>query len=422
MVLSVALILFNKWLMRYGGFPLPLCLTSLHMGASSAIAAALRAAGFVEATLAPCKVLTLVVPTALLFAGSLCTGNEAMLHLSVSFVQMLKAWTPTVVLAFSIIAGLEAPSWRLLGIMLVMSGGVALAIRGELELAPFGLLMMLLSVVLEALRLVLVELLLACPDDRLSGLAGVYYTAPICFVAITPVAYAFEREQLAAAVRAGRVDARALLLNAVLAFLLNVSSLLLVKRTSALTLKARARPRCDARARPVPGVRRAHARARARWACAHRSPSRSSPRATGRGRAEGLARDHRLVSRLPLGRHGHAVGRLCRRVCRRPFVYSAQVDCEPPRQQCVGRWRREDKRGRGVGGRPAAARRAQQVIRRHALARQHAGQGRIGRPGWRRGRLASTACGARRMALERGAATALAYARRWSVSRCTAER
>ncbi|KAG8471100.1 hypothetical protein KFE25_009521 [Diacronema lutheri] len=223
--------------MRYGGFPLPLCLTSLHMGASSAIAAALRAAGFVEATLAPCKVLTLVVPTALLFAGSLCTGNEAMLHLSVSFVQMLKAWTPTVVLAFSIIAGLEAPSWRLLGIMLVMSGGVALAIRGELELAPFGLLMMLLSVVLEALRLVLVELLLACPDDRLSGLAGVYYTAPICFVAITPVAYAFEREQLAAAVRAGRVDARALLLNAVLAFLLNVSSLLLVKRTSALTLK-----------------------------------------------------------------------------------------------------------------------------------------------------------------------------------------
>jgi hypothetical protein len=66
--------------------------------------------------------------------------------------------------------------------------------------------------------------------------------SPICFVAVLPVAYYFEREQLGAVWHAGSVKPYFLGLNCACAFALNVSSLVLVKHTSALSMKVRARP------------------------------------------------------------------------------------------------------------------------------------------------------------------------------------
>jgi hypothetical protein len=240
--LSVALILFNKWLMQYGGFPLPLTLCALHMASSFTLASIFRLFGFVDANLSMEQIVKLVVPTGLLFAAAICTGNEAFLFLTVSFIQMVKAWTPTIVLVVSVCAGLETLSCRLVVIVLITSSGVALAIYGELEFQLFGFLMILGSLLLESLRLVLVEILYTSSAVRLSGLSGVYYMSPICFVAVLPVAYYFEREQLGAVWHAGSVKPYFLGLNCACAFALNVSSLVLVKHTSALSMKVRARP------------------------------------------------------------------------------------------------------------------------------------------------------------------------------------
>ena len=48
-----------------------------------------------------------IVPIALLFSVSLITGNNAMMSLSISFIQMLKSSTPICVLILSITMGLE---------------------------------------------------------------------------------------------------------------------------------------------------------------------------------------------------------------------------------------------------------------------------------------------------------------------------
>jgi hypothetical protein len=247
--MSVTLILFNKWLMATGGFPLPLTLCALHMASSFLIASVFRCFGLVEANLSMGQVFKLVVPTGLLFAASISTGNEAFLFLTVSFIQMVKAWTPTVVLVLSVIAGLEKPSCKLATIVLVTSGGVALAIYGELEFAMFGFVMILASVVFEALRLVLVEVLYATSPVRLSGLTGVYYMSPVCFVAVLPVALCFEWDKIDTIVQHGGVRVPLLLANCACAFGLNVASLVMVKQTSALTLKVRGLPSARA-ARP----------------------------------------------------------------------------------------------------------------------------------------------------------------------------
>lgn len=241
--LSVTLILFNKWLMQYGGFPLPLTLCTMHMATSFAIACIFKLFGQVETNLTVDQIVRLVLPTGLLFASAICTGNEAFLYLTVSFIQMVKAWTPTVVLILSVLAGLEHLSCRLVAIVLITSGGVALAIYGELEFAMFGFVMILGSVVLEALRLVLVEVLYSSSEVRLSGLSGVFYMSPICFLAVLPVAFVFEGDKIRSVFESSAVRPHLLAINCCCAFLLNVSSLVLVKHTSALTLKV-----CRARA------------------------------------------------------------------------------------------------------------------------------------------------------------------------------
>lgn len=237
--LSVGLILFNKWLMVYGGFPLPLCLVAMHMFMSFSIASAFRLAGYVDTSLSVDMIRRLVLPVGVLFASAVCTGNEAFLYLTVSFIQMVKAWTPAIVLLLSFFFGLEKPSLLLAAIVLITSGGVALAIYGELDFVLFGFVMIFVSVCLEALRLVMVELLYSNSGVKLSGLSGVYYTSPICFVCVAPVALYFEGAELARVWDARGASARLLLLNGVCAFMLNVSSLVLVKQTSALTLKVR---------------------------------------------------------------------------------------------------------------------------------------------------------------------------------------
>ncbi|KAJ1636903.1 triose-phosphate transporter family-domain-containing protein [Pavlovales sp. CCMP2436] len=235
--LSVALILFNKWLMGYGGFPYPLTLCALHMLTSFSIALVFCLLGYIETNLTLKQFVKFIVPMGLLFAAAICTGNEAVLYLSIPFIQMVKAWTPTVVLLLSTLAGLESLSCRLVSIVLITSSGVALAIYGELQFNMFGFCMILTSVVLEALRLVLVELLFSSNEVRLSGLSGVFYMSPVCFLAVVPVAYVFEGTKALDAVAAGQVQPHLLALNACCAFMLNVSSLVLVKATSALTLK-----------------------------------------------------------------------------------------------------------------------------------------------------------------------------------------
>lgn len=53
-----------------------------------------------------------IVPVGACTASTLAFGNAVYLHLSVAFIQMLKSFTPCIVLVVVVIAGMEKPTQK----------------------------------------------------------------------------------------------------------------------------------------------------------------------------------------------------------------------------------------------------------------------------------------------------------------------
>lgn len=62
-----------------------------------------------------------ILPIGALFSGSLILSNYAYLSLSVSFIQMLKAFTPVAILLISFAFRIQEPNSRLMAIVAVRS-------------------------------------------------------------------------------------------------------------------------------------------------------------------------------------------------------------------------------------------------------------------------------------------------------------
>ena len=117
----------------------------------------------------------------LLMALTLHFGNVVYLHLTVSFIQMLKAFTPVVTMAALFAAGLEKPRRDLVGAVAAIAGGTALASAGEVNLSYVGVACMAASEAFEAARLVLTQTLLGANGPRSLGpVEGLLYLAPAC--------------------------------------------------------------------------------------------------------------------------------------------------------------------------------------------------------------------------------------------------
>lgn len=238
--LSASVILFNKYILAFGGFPFPITLTVWHMLFSSSIAAVLVWTGAVPSTegMDARRYASAVMPIGALFAGTLWLGNAAYLHLSVSFIQMLKALMPAAVYAVGCLFSTEMFAWKCVANMVIITVGVALASAGEVALVPVGVAMQLGSVLTESTRLALVQILLQRRGFKLNPITTLYYVAPASgFFLMIPWSV-LEAEKLWDGFHAGEVSISPLILvaNAACAFALNLSVFLLIGRTSALTM------------------------------------------------------------------------------------------------------------------------------------------------------------------------------------------
>lgn len=179
-----------------------------------------------------------ILPVGLCFALSLALGNAAYLYISVAFVQMLKASTPVAVLLCSFAFGLEKPTLRLGGFIVLISSGIATSCANELQISVPGVAIQMGAVFAEAVRLCLVNLLLTAKGLKLSSLATLHYVAPACAVCLFPPWLYLEGVPLMhhAFGPVRRVGVPLLLLNASVVVLLNLSTMALIKHTSALTL------------------------------------------------------------------------------------------------------------------------------------------------------------------------------------------
>ncbi|PRW59075.1 sugar phosphate phosphate translocator [Chlorella sorokiniana] len=234
--LSAGVILYNKWLLAYGGFPYPVALTMWHMAFCAALAWCIIRAGWVEGVQMNAETyLRTIVPISALYAGTLWLGNAAYIYLSVSFIQMLKASMPMAVFTVGCMFGTEHFSTGRLANMLVIAVGICIASYGEINFVVVGVMLQMASVATESTRLTLVQILLQRRGIKLNPITTLYLIAPCCF-AFLCVPFVFLELPKIMNDPSVRISPFIFVTNALAAFGLNMAVFLLIGKTSALTM------------------------------------------------------------------------------------------------------------------------------------------------------------------------------------------
>ncbi|KAL3957439.1 hypothetical protein ACCO45_008017 [Purpureocillium lilacinum] len=131
--------------------------------------------------------------------------------------------------------GVADPSLSSFINVLVIVAGVAIASVGEIHFSLIGFLYQLGGIGFEAVRVIMIQVMLSGEGLKMDPLVGLYYYAPVCAVMNVIVALPsevphFRWDDLAS------VGFGVLFLNALIAFMLNVASVFLIGKTSGLVM------------------------------------------------------------------------------------------------------------------------------------------------------------------------------------------
>lgn len=239
-VSSVA-ILVNKHVMVDVGFKYPTTVACMGLVTTTILSYAalqlLALPGLHRAVVSSRYYLTQVMPTGFMMALTFVTGNGAYLHLTIAFVQMLKAFCPVITMLLLFLVRLERATPRLVASVTLISLGVAMASYGEMNMSLVGLATMLSSVVAEAVRLVMTQHLLQ--DQTMHPFEGLVYIGAACSFWLTLLALLTEWDHI-------MIKGAHLLIvqhpikfaaAALAGFGVNTLAILVIKMASSLTLK-----------------------------------------------------------------------------------------------------------------------------------------------------------------------------------------
>lgn len=137
------MIMFNKAMLDQYKFPFPMFLTTWHMAFATVLTQIMSRTtnmlpGVKEGKVNMDVVQKQLLPVSIFFSVSLVLSNKAYIYLSVSYIQMLKAFTPVAVLIFSYFSGLEKPSFVEFYVVAIICVGVAMTSIGELYFSVIG--------------------------------------------------------------------------------------------------------------------------------------------------------------------------------------------------------------------------------------------------------------------------------------------
>ncbi|KAK9124813.1 hypothetical protein Scep_013659 [Stephania cephalantha] len=238
-LLSSGVILYNKWVLspKYFDFPFPITLTMIHMGFSGLVAFLLIR---VFKVVSPIKMtseiyLTCVIPISAFFASSLWFGNTAYLHISVAFIQMLKALMPVATFLMAVVCGTDKLRWDVFLNMVLVSVGVVVSSYGEIHFNVIGTVYQVTGIFAEALRLVLTQVLLQKKGLTLNPITSLYYIAPCSFLFLFVPWYLLEKPVMQVAQI--QFNFWIFFSNALSALALNFSIFLVIGRTGAVTIR-----------------------------------------------------------------------------------------------------------------------------------------------------------------------------------------
>ncbi|KAI9035746.1 uncharacterized protein KD926_002935 [Aspergillus affinis] len=237
MSLNVVVTLYNKHVLTTFNFPI--ILTTWHLVVTTLGVKALAMTTPLGDDLAGCTSMHDHIPSILLvglaFSLNLILNNAAFAYLSVAFIQMFKTISPVVVFLAGYLTGLYYIHARGLLVVYTICIGVTLSSYTESNPNLIGIIMLCGAMAFEAVRLLLVEILLSSRKQSLNPFLSLYYFSPVCaaFCCIFAVLFEAHRFSLAAVTATGFWT---LFGSALSGFMLNVSAVLLISRSSALTL------------------------------------------------------------------------------------------------------------------------------------------------------------------------------------------
>ncbi|KAI3043921.1 hypothetical protein CBS147352_8387 [Aspergillus niger] len=233
-------ILFNKWVIESTEFRYPIILTTWHL-VFATLATQLLARtttmldGRKKIRMDGRTYVRMIIPIGILYSGSLVCSNIVYLYLNVSFIQMLKACGPIVTLLTSWAWHVKTPSLESFLNILLIAFSVALAVAGEVQFSWLGVTYQLASLVFDANRLVMIQILLSDEGQKMDPLVTLYYSAPVCAFTNFMIAFYTELRGFSWSV-VGETGIGVLVANATVGFMLNVSIFVLIGKTSGLTM------------------------------------------------------------------------------------------------------------------------------------------------------------------------------------------
>lgn len=245
---SGSMIMYNATILK-NFFPYPALLTAGHMlfsGSLSFILVHSNSLGLSFLTrglpedflllpqnLDRAKYINSILPIAGLQAVSLMLSNLAYIYISVSLIQMIKASNTVWTYLWGLPLMLNNWNTYTAFNLLVIGSGVALAAFGSLDGTPLGMSIQLVGIIVEALRLALMQVLLQKRGLKLSPITALYYIAP----AVVPLLLliAVIKGEIRALIENGwNFPLWMMVTNMMLAFSLNFIGLIVIKRMSAV--------------------------------------------------------------------------------------------------------------------------------------------------------------------------------------------
>ncbi|KAF5935668.1 hypothetical protein HYC85_026797 [Camellia sinensis] len=183
---STILTLYNKTLLGddLGKFPAPLLMNTFHFAMQAVLSTAIT--WFWPQRFQPRVTMSWkdyfmrVVPTALGTALDINLSNASLVFISVTFATMCKSAAPIFLLIFAFAFRLESPSFKLFGIIFIISIGIMLTVAKETEFEFWGFIFVMLAAVMSGFRWTMTQILLQVTVT----IAGVVKEAVTILVAV----------------------------------------------------------------------------------------------------------------------------------------------------------------------------------------------------------------------------------------------
>mmetsp|Transcript_38369 Transcript_38369/g.91668 ORF Transcript_38369/g.91668 Transcript_38369/m.91668 type:complete len:334 (+) Transcript_38369:73-1074(+) len=236
-VTSSTLISFNKFLMQPGRFSHAVHLTAIHMVVTlvlSLIFYQLAPQYYPSMSMARAnlgQVAKWIAPLGFLFAVALYCSNEAYKFSSVAFLQFCKQGNVALMFFMSCIVGSQIFSWHKLAVLSVVVAGCTMCAHGEVHFVLVGLVLQLASQLTECSKNLIGEAVMGGSGLKLDVLTFVLFQAPFSLLFLSVgVVVSWTPDVL----EDFKKHWHWVLVNACIAFLLNVLIAVTLKKLSAL--------------------------------------------------------------------------------------------------------------------------------------------------------------------------------------------